>query len=318
MASTGAAINGVMILVGVLILFCSLHIDAKETRFNDVDNCGKCKHKCPRAPPHSERTCKQGKCGSKCKRGWKDCDHNKANGCEVDVKTDVNNCGLCGNVCPVPLTNQYGTGAATCTNGVCGSTLTCTAGNADCDGDPSNGCEIDLVGINAGNENCGSCGFVCPRPPANATAFASCDLGGVCIFLCKFFGDFLGFEDCDKDPSNFCETNTNIDVNNCGGCGSTCIVAPNGQFGCTHGICAGNCKKGEREDCDKVPSNACEQDLLFDANNCGSCGFVCPTPPNATPICQYKTCTFTCKKGFSDCDKVASNGCEVHGTCPNA
>ncbi|KAG0615225.1 hypothetical protein M758_5G024900 [Ceratodon purpureus] len=230
MGSTGAAV----IIIGAVLLFCSLHVDAK-VRFNDVDNCGKCKHKCPRAPPHSERTCKRGKCGTKCKSGWKDCDRKKANGCEVDMKTDVKNCGSCGNVCPTVRTPD-GNAVATCTNGVCGSALICPTGLADCDGDLSNGCEIDLVGFAATAINCGSCGNICPLS-TNKTAFSYCN-SGVCTFLCNFFDGFLGVEDCDGDMSNFCEVNTRNDVNNCGGCGNICVAPPGGgQIGCIEGTC---------------------------------------------------------------------------------
>ncbi|KAG0631969.1 hypothetical protein M758_1G294800 [Ceratodon purpureus] len=427
MASTGAAANAV-IIIGAVLLLCSLHIDAKP-RYNDVDNCGKCKHKCPRAPPHSERTCKNGKCGTKCKRGWLDCDQKKANGCEVDVKSlkaDVKNCGSCGNVCPVPLSNQFGTGVATCTKGVCGHTLTCATGFADCDGDPSNGCEldvksnvnncgscgsvcptgqlgqlatctdgmcglestcakdfedcdsdpsngcesdvrsdvkncgscgkvcpvpltnhgsgeatctdgvcgytltcakdwadcdgdpsngceIDLAGIFSSIYNCGSCNHVCP-PFQNSTIWSICD-AGVCGYECNFFLGNLG--NCDNDVSNGCETNLGSnDVNNCGGCGQVCTTPPRGQIACNRGVCTGNCLKGFYENCDRNPTNGCETSVWSDVNHCGSCGNVCPSPPNATPSCSFNTCKFTCNAGFSDCDLVASNGCEVHGVCP--
>ncbi|KAG0631971.1 hypothetical protein M758_1G295000 [Ceratodon purpureus] len=316
MGSTKAAVNAA-IIIGAVLLFSSLHIDASAS-LTDVDNCGKSHHKCPPAPPHSERTCKHGKCNTECKRGWLDCDRKKATGCEVNVETDVKNCGSCDNVCPVPLSN-HGSGEATCTNGVCGYTLTCEKDHADCDADPSNGCEIDLVGeLYSTIENCGSCGNVCPAS-TNETAFAICD-AGKCSLLCKFFGGFLGVLDCDNDMSNFCETNGRTDVNNCGGCGNVCLPPPAGQgeLACNDGVCTGNCVKGRYEDCDGVASNGCEAELMWDTDNCGSCGLVCPSAPNATPICDYRGCRISCNDGYSDCDGVASNGCEVHGVCPNA
>jgi len=35
-----------------------------------------------------------------CNAGYANCDGNQANGCEVNLTSDSNNCGACGNVCP--------------------------------------------------------------------------------------------------------------------------------------------------------------------------------------------------------------------------
>src|SRR5690606_30992041 len=45
--------------------------------------------------------------------------------------------------------------------------------------------------------------------------------------------------------------------------------------------------------------------------SCGTCGNVCPTPPNAIPTCVGGTCGFDCNAGFADCDGAAANGCEA-------
>ena len=39
-------------------------------------------------------------CKCKCDDGYKDCDENWSNGCEVNLQTDPNNCGECGRKCP--------------------------------------------------------------------------------------------------------------------------------------------------------------------------------------------------------------------------
>lgn len=55
-------------------------------------------------------TCTQGGCAiNACVSGFKSCDNNANNGCEVDITT-VQNCGACGNIC---------TGQLTCLTGVC-------------------------------------------------------------------------------------------------------------------------------------------------------------------------------------------------------
>src|SRR6185436_18834254 len=36
-----------------------------------------------------------------CNAGFRDCDGNAGNGCEIDVNSDKSNCGAYGNVCPM-------------------------------------------------------------------------------------------------------------------------------------------------------------------------------------------------------------------------
>jgi RHS repeat-associated protein len=48
-----------------------------------------------------------------------------------------------------------------------------------------------------------------------------------------------------------------------------------------------------------------------DPLNCGSCGHVCPQTPNAVPGCANGSCTIVCDPGAADCNKNASDGCEV-------
>jgi hypothetical protein len=59
-------------------------------------------------------------------------------------------------------------------------------------------------------------------------------------------------------------------------------------------VCAGTCRDPSR-----------------DPSNCGSCGRVCPTPPNTLPSCMSGSCAFQCMPGFANCDANLSNGCET-------
>ena len=75
-------------------------------------------------------------------------------GCETEIGFDVNNCGKCGNVCPL----GPNVATAACNRGTCGINL-CRAGFGNCDADPINGCETDL---STSARHCGRCGNVCP------------------------------------------------------------------------------------------------------------------------------------------------------------
>ncbi len=46
-----------------------------------------------------------------------------------------------------------------------------------------------------------------------------------------------------------------------------------------------------------------------DPNHCGACGTECEAA-NATSVCRNGACGFTCKPGYHDADKKASDGCE--------
>ncbi len=101
----------------------------------------------------------------------------------VDLASDPNNCAACGTVCP-------GAPNATpaCANSVCG--FTCDAGFADCDLDPTNGCENDVTanGVcvctpgatqpcydgDPGTENVGPCHGGTSTCNAQGTAWGAC------------------------------------------------------------------------------------------------------------------------------------------------
>jgi hypothetical protein len=63
---------------------------------------------------------------------------------------DVDNCGVCGTVCP-----EYNATERKCVNGKCSNP--CISGYYDCNKNIADGCESDLKD----KENCGSCGHSC-------------------------------------------------------------------------------------------------------------------------------------------------------------
>jgi len=129
----------------------------------DIQNCGVCNHICSVA--HGTPGCSAGACTvASCDAGFANCDNNVANGCEFNTQSDPDNCGGCNNVCPTGANGERG-----CSNGVC--TGACNPGFANCDNDPSNGCETNTQ---TSNSNCGSCGNAC-------SVVGTVCSGGVCV-----------------------------------------------------------------------------------------------------------------------------------------
>ncbi|MEM6956099.1 MAG: hypothetical protein AAF645_10435, partial [Myxococcota bacterium] len=129
----------------------------------------------------------------------------------ADLMSDIANCGTCGTACSTPA----GAASAGCTAASCD--FVCNAGRDDCDDVPNDrdtdGCETD---VNGDPNNCGGCGMAC-GDEANV-ASASCVSGACAVGACA-----PGFADCDGTfEGSGCETPTDADVNNCGGCGITC------------------------------------------------------------------------------------------------
>ncbi|MEZ4393714.1 MAG: hypothetical protein R3A48_21805 [Polyangiales bacterium] len=177
----------------------------------DTAHCGMCGNACP-ARPNSLTSCAAGACGFQCEDGFADCDGDATNGCEVALASSTQHCGSCGNACAAGAN-----AIASCVEGACATT--CAEGFADCDRDPSNGCEAHTTDSVS---HCGACGNACT---AGANASASC-VAGACAATCA-----EGFADCDRDPSNGCEANLRTSGSHCGVCGLACDTGEQCVFG---------------------------------------------------------------------------------------
>jgi len=105
---------------------------------SDDDNCGTCGNACGHGS-----LCQSGACVCSLTTCGSDC---------VDTTSDVSHCGGCNSACSVPGPNEI----PICTNSQCSAT--CVAPWADCDSNPSNGCEANLQ---SDGSNCGACGRAC-------------------------------------------------------------------------------------------------------------------------------------------------------------
>jgi hypothetical protein len=178
--------------------------------------------------------------------------------------------------------------------------VSCGKTDADCDGEPANECETNLL---TSVRNCGECGTQCNLPHATVMC-----VGGACqIDMCE-----APWDRCDTDETNGCETNLSNDVKNCGACGMEC-PALNGTASCVGGQCRiDSCDDGFG-DCDEVVGNGCEASVTGDVQNCLACGESCSAPDGAEPYC---TAEEGC--GYSDCEAGRGNCAgDPSGECAN-
>lgn len=195
-----------------------------------------------------------------------------------------------------------------CAAGVC-TIDGCAEGFKNCDGNDGNGCETDIL---TDEQACGACGSPCSLPHAVSNCVdGKCGIGD-CVDP---------YVDCDGDPANGCESNTEVDPKNCKACGLAC---PPGQT-CEEGVCGLYCPKG-KANCNGDDSDGCEVPLGTQTD-CNFCGDDC-TVPNSTSHCDAMTnaCILDeCQPGFMNCDSQFNTGCETNvqtdaancGTCGN-
>jgi hypothetical protein len=93
--------------------------------------------------------------------------------------------------------------------GATGTSGDCPSGFDECDGDLGERCEQDLNSVEA----CGDCETTC----TNAHGGTSCE-----NLACKVTSCDTGYDDCNGDPNDGCETNLVNNDAHCGACGRDC------------------------------------------------------------------------------------------------
>lgn len=263
----------------------------------DAEHCGDCSTVCSLS--NASSSCQAGACRvASCTAPFDDCNGDPKDGCEVNTKTDVDNCGACA-AKPCPTLN----GKAYCADSTCG--ITCTENFADCDGQGGNGCEKD---VSRDVNNCGACGKQCT---AGAGKTPWCRNGQCGETTCA-----AGRGDCNGDPDDDaahggCETDFKTDIDSCGSCGNACAIA-GGDAQCSSGTCAiKKCNAG-LADCVGGYADGCETNTNTDIANCGVCGKTC-NAPGGTPECVSGACDIkTCTGALADCNGVLTDGCEIN------
>jgi hypothetical protein len=189
-----------------------------------------------------------------CEAGFTYC---PGTGACVDLQSDLNNCGACGEICeselvpvecrsgvcerancPVGVTYcgavdgcrdlssdpghcgacQQPCASGVCSGGVCAAGGSCAEGQTDCGGVCVDTC--------CNNQHCGACGNVCPAGETCFEGICGCPSG-----LCCAEGETICNGTC---------VATCCDNNNCGACGNVC----KGGLTCFEGVCdcpSGNC-----------------------------------------------------------------------------
>lgn len=287
------------------------------------NHCGACNAACDL--PQAESECRNSECRIKkdepnqgCDPNFSDCNFDDQDGCEANLMRDSEHCGSCEAEC------SGENGKASCESGQCD--IECEANFEDCDENArGNGCETN---ISINSTQCGGCDLVCPS--GSSTESASC-VDGICGLTDCGTAENKG--DCDGD--GVCDEDLDT-LDNCGGCGLSCSVAhgtpicdASGAARCDIGACDVEDDKTWL-DCDDDYDNGCEVNVEVNRFRCGGCLASDDNPGSgedctaleadgskhvAATTCEDGGCMIVgCDSGYVDCNKIASDGCEVDVT----
>ncbi len=267
---------------------------------NDPTACGSCSNDCTAGNSDNWR-CVAGQCEKNdCPTGFDTCAG--AGMCQTNTQTSNQHCGFCNNACDLP------NATSSCSAGTCQVTQ-CNTGFADCDGEPANGCEVELA---TDPDHCGQCARAC----SGSNVASRICLAGKCQSTCVG-----AFSNCFQPPGTFpddgCETDTGTDPDNCGSCSYSCSGLGSTSRGCTAGQCSPTCAAG-RADCSApapAPDDGCEVDVNTSSTHCGGCNRPCSSSNASSTSCQGGICNPNCLTGKSSCNNppypASDDGCEA-------
>jgi hypothetical protein len=116
------------------------------------------------------------------------------------------------------------------------------------------------------------------------------------------------FGTCDSNPNNGCETNLAATAT-CGSCSNDCNRAFS-TMTCDSGSCKVESCAAPHADCNDTAADGCETDTEQSLQHCGGCDKPCALA-HAAESCVSGSCVLgQCESNFSDCNLVASDGCE--------
>jgi hypothetical protein len=154
--------------------------------------------------------------------------------------------------------------------------LVCPPGFADCNGDRTDGCEVN---VQQDADHCGVCTTVC----ATAGTTARACVAGACKPTCD-----AKHGDCDGLGANGCEIDLTTSAADCGACKRACSATHATAESCVAGVCKPTCGAGFA-DCSTpaspAPDNACETSLTA-STSCGACGHDCQGGACQSGQCQ--------------------------------
>ncbi|MBR4986220.1 MAG: hypothetical protein IKY83_10845 [Proteobacteria bacterium] len=317
---------------GKCILYCSSsQLECSGTCINpltDNNNCGDCGRICQNGD-----SCQQGECIPNCPEGQTECGEA---GC-VDTNSTFEHCGKCGNACETGQVCNNGGCKSSCEEGQINCDGNCIDPNTDTrycgasdlcgEGQKGTACDEGFV-CKAGGCECPDGQILCLIEddqtacinPASSDAYCGCNadsagmacdglahssenacIEGKCDLQCE-----EGFDNCNSDAADGCESELANDVSNCGACGNACASEHASEVACVFGKCSPTCEKGY---------TTCEGsciDTSSDGQNCGACGNACSEGFS----CQNSYCVLTeCTKQDGKYASITINGNEITAYC---